>query len=47
MKAARPVEWHPAAIAEARAAFVWYSERSTTAASAFLEELDRAGELSG
>src|SRR5687767_5655826 len=47
MKAARPVDWHPAAIAEARAAFVWYSERSTTAASAFVEELDRAVELVG
>ena len=43
--AQRPVDVHPEAIAEARAAFRWYYDRSETAAEAFLAELDRAIEL--
>jgi toxin ParE1/3/4 len=39
------VEFHPAAIAEANAAFVWYAERDEAAAAAFLGELDRASDL--
>jgi plasmid stabilization system protein ParE len=38
----RPVRFHPAALAEAEAAFAWYSERSENAAGRFLDELDRA-----
>ena len=38
------VEFHPAAIAEARAAREWYAERSPVAALAFLAELDLAVE---
>jgi len=33
---------HPAATAEARAARLWYLERSAAAAAAFMEALDRA-----
>ena len=40
-----PVDVHPEAIAEARAAYGWYRERNETAAEAFLAELDRAVEL--
>ena len=40
---ARPsVDVHPDATAEARAAFLWYSERNPLAASAFISELDHA-----
>lgn len=40
---ARPsVEFHPEAIAEARAAYRWYSERDVAVADAFIAELDRA-----
>jgi len=40
---ARPsVEFHPEAIAEARAAYQWYAERDLSAANAFIAELDRA-----
>ena len=42
MRHPRPVEFHPEAVAEARAARLWYSERSTVAAEAFLAELDEA-----
>ncbi len=35
----RPVEFHPEAIAEARAAFEWYRQRSEGAAAAFLTKL--------
>ncbi len=42
--ARRPVEFHPEAIAEARAAFEWYRQRSEGVASAFLTELDHAVE---
>lgn len=37
-----PVELHPEAIEEARAARLWYAERSPSAAAAFVAELDRA-----
>jgi len=37
-----PVDVHPEAVAEARAATQWYRQRSTSAAIAFLVELDRA-----
>ncbi len=38
----RPIELHPEAIAEARAAREWYNERSSVAADAFMAELDVA-----
>jgi toxin ParE1/3/4 len=37
-----PVDVHPEAVAEARAATQWYRERSPSAANAFLAEMDRA-----
>lgn len=44
---AQPVEFHPTAIEEARAAREWYDARSSDAASAFVAELDVAlGEIS-
>jgi plasmid stabilization system protein ParE len=42
--ARRVVQFHPEAIAEARAAAQWYRERNTSAADAFLSELNRAVE---
>ena len=39
---AKKIDVHPEAVAEARAAALWYRERSTLAADAFLLELDRA-----
>jgi plasmid stabilization system protein ParE len=36
------LEFHPEAIAEARAAHAWYAERSDTAAAGFLRELDHS-----
>ena len=38
----RPIELHPDAIDEARAARLWYAERSSVAADAFMAELDQA-----
>jgi plasmid stabilization system protein ParE len=38
----RHVDIHPKAIAEARAAYLWYRERSASAAAAYLGELDLA-----
>jgi hypothetical protein len=38
----RPIELHPRAIAEARAAREWYADRSPAAAEAFMAELDLA-----
>lgn len=38
----KPVRLHPAALAEAEAAFAWYCERSESAAGRFLDELDWA-----
>ena len=38
----KPLQFHPAAVFEAGAAFQWYQERSDEAARAFLAELDRA-----
>jgi len=38
------IDIHPEAVAEARAAFQWYRERSDQAADARLAELDRAVE---
>ena len=38
----RELEVHPEALAEARAAYVWYRERSQAAAAAFVDELDRS-----
>jgi len=37
-----PVDVHPEAVAEARAATQWYRQRSSSAANVFLAELDRA-----
>jgi len=39
-----PVDFHPEAVAEARAALDWYWERSEEAANSFLAELDNAVE---
>jgi len=39
-----PVELHPEAVEEARAAVQWYRERSPLAAETFLSELDHAVE---
>ncbi len=39
-----PVDIHPGAVAEAKAATQWYREQSPLAAQAFLAELDRAVE---
>jgi len=39
---ARGVDFHPEAVAEARAAFIWYEQRDPRAAAAFLGELDQA-----
>ena len=40
---ARPsVELHPDAIAEARAAYLWYAERNPVAGDAFIAALDQA-----
>ena len=36
------VEFHPEAVEEARSARIWYADRSPSAASAFLQELDDA-----
>jgi plasmid stabilization system protein ParE len=40
----RQINVHPEAVAEAQAAELWYRERNTLAADAFLAELDRAVE---
>jgi toxin ParE1/3/4 len=40
--AARQVEIHPEALAEAEAALSWYAERSSRAPEALIEELDKA-----
>lgn len=39
---ALPVKLHPEAVIEAREARAWYAQRSPTAATRFLFELDRA-----
>lgn len=39
------LEFHPEAVAEARAAREWYTERSAEAAEAFVVELDHAIEF--
>jgi plasmid stabilization system protein ParE len=39
-----PIEFHPAAAAEAVAARAWYAERISIAAAAFLAEIDLAGD---
>lgn len=36
------IEFHPDAVAEAKAARMWYAQRSPAAAQAFVDELDRA-----
>ena len=38
----RAVEFHPDAVAEARAAFTWYEQKDPRTAAAFLGELDQA-----
>jgi plasmid stabilization system protein ParE len=43
--AVKPVEIHPAALAELKAAVVWYRKRSPAASANFVAELDRALEL--
>ncbi|MDP6443620.1 MAG: type II toxin-antitoxin system RelE/ParE family toxin [Pirellulaceae bacterium] len=37
-----PIDLHPAAVDEARAAREWYAERSAAAGTAFMTELDNA-----
>jgi plasmid stabilization system protein ParE len=39
---AKPVEFHPEALAEAEAAVAWYRKRSLRAAEVFLSELGKA-----
>ncbi len=39
---ARRVEFHPDAVVEAQAAKAWYENRNTSAADAFVDELDHA-----
>ena len=36
------VDFHPEAVAEARAAYAWYEQRDPRAAAAFLGEVDHA-----
>jgi len=43
--AAKPVEIHPAALAELKSALTWYVQRSETAALKLVAELDRAIDL--
>lgn len=38
----KPVELHPEAVAEARAARLWYAERDPIAAVQFMDSLDHA-----
>jgi hypothetical protein len=40
--AAKPLEIHPAALAELESALRWYLERSRTAAQNFVSEVDEA-----
>jgi plasmid stabilization system protein ParE len=42
--ARRPIELHPKALDEARAAARWYREQNASTADAFRKELDRAME---
>jgi plasmid stabilization system protein ParE len=39
------IDFHPSAIAEAKAAHAWYAQRNERAAAGFLAELDHAVEL--
>jgi plasmid stabilization system protein ParE len=41
----KPLDLHPAALAELKSAVVWYRERNQTAALNFVAELDRAIDL--
>ncbi|MGO9085855.1 MAG: type II toxin-antitoxin system RelE/ParE family toxin [Candidatus Sulfotelmatobacter sp.] len=43
--AAKPLQIHPAALAELKSAVAWYQQRSQTAALNFVAELDRAIDL--
>ena len=43
--AAKPLQIHPAALAELKSAVAWYRERSHIAALNFVAELDRAVDL--
>jgi toxin ParE1/3/4 len=43
--AAKPIEIHPAALAELRSALAWYLDRNEIAALKFVAELDRAIDL--
>jgi|ERR1700756_1326068 toxin ParE1/3/4 len=40
--AVKPLEIHPAALAELQSALRWYLERSRTAAATFVSEIDEA-----
>lgn len=42
---AKPLEIHPAALAELRSAVLWYQERNQTAARSFVSEVERATDL--
>jgi plasmid stabilization system protein ParE len=43
--AAKPLELHPSALAELKAAVSWYLEQNEAAAAKFASELDRAIDL--
>ena len=43
--AAKFLQIHPAALAELKAAVIWYQERNQTAANNFVSEVDRVLEL--
>jgi toxin ParE1/3/4 len=43
--AAKPLDLHPAALAELKSAVAWYLERNETAALNFVAEVDRAVDL--
>ncbi|MFI5095992.1 MAG: type II toxin-antitoxin system RelE/ParE family toxin [Candidatus Acidiferrales bacterium] len=43
--AAKPLDIHPAALAELKSAVSWYDERSASAGDGFVAEIDRAIEL--
>jgi hypothetical protein len=43
--AAKPLDIHPAALAELKSAVVWYDQRSESAGDGFVAEIDRSIEL--
>ncbi|MGA7687007.1 MAG: type II toxin-antitoxin system RelE/ParE family toxin [Terriglobales bacterium] len=43
--AAKPLDIHPAALAELKSAVVWYDQRSESAGDAFVAQIDHAIDL--